>query len=75
MAPTALCRLLAGFARGQLVEWDITTGKVYSHSLNRQQKRNDNSAIFFLKLLRDLADLHPPGSGILTTRYPNPSHS
>ena len=40
-------RLLAGFARGQLVEWDISTGK----------------------LLRDLADLHPPGSGILTTKY------
>ena len=26
----SLCRLLAGFARGQLVEWDITTGKVNS---------------------------------------------
>lgn len=30
LPPIALCRLLAGFARGQLVEWDITTGKVYS---------------------------------------------
>ena len=33
LPPIALCRLLAGFARGQLVEWDITTGKVYSQPL------------------------------------------
>ena len=30
LAQTDLSRLLAGLARGQLVEWDITTGKVYS---------------------------------------------
>ena len=35
MVPNILGRLLAGFARGQLVEWDITTGKVYSQSAPR----------------------------------------
>lgn len=40
-------KLLAGFARGPLMEWDLNSGKI----------------------LRDMPDLHPPGSAVLTTKY------
>jgi len=40
-------KLLAGFARGQLIEFDIVSGKI----------------------LRDMDDVHPPGSAVLHTKY------
>ena len=40
-------RLLAGFARGQLMEFDIVSGKV----------------------IRDMAEVHPPGSAVTMVRY------
>ena len=46
-------RLLAGFARGQLMEYDVVTGKV----------------------LRDLADVHPPGSAVTQVKYSDDSNT
>ena len=46
-------RLLAGFARGQLMEFDVTTGKV----------------------LRDMADVHPPGSAVTQVKYSDDSNT
>ena len=44
---TDSARLLAGFARGQLMEFDIVTGRV----------------------VRDMAEVHPPGSAVTMGRY------
>lgn len=46
-------RLLAGFARGQLMEFDVVTGKV----------------------LRDLAEVHPPGSAVTQVKYSDDSNT
>ena len=46
-------RLLAGFARGQVMEFDVVTGKV----------------------LRDLADVHPPGSAVTQIKYSDDSNT
>jgi len=40
-------RLLVGFARGQVIEYDMLSGK----------------------LIRDLGDVHPPGSAVVNLRY------
>ena len=46
-------RLLAGFARGQLMEFDVVSGKV----------------------MRDLADVHPPGSAVTQVKYSDDSNT
>ena len=46
-------RLLAGFARGQLMEFDVVTGKV----------------------LRDMSDVHPPGSAVTQVKFSDDSNS
>ena len=46
-------RLLAGFARGQMMEFDVVSGKI----------------------VRDMTDVHPPGSAVTMVKYSDDSNT